>query len=147
MLEPLLARLEDGARTALEIGLTRAGECGDQFFGTEHLLLGVLAEPSTRVAQTLRSIACDPELLRAELLASMRCAPPLTSQAHVPFTPKVLNVLAAANDAARELGAERIAVEHLLLGMLGEPTTLAGRALAACNVEREKVLAALRARR
>jgi ATP-dependent Clp protease ATP-binding subunit ClpA len=61
------------------------------------------------------------------------------------FTDRARHVVAASQQAARTLGAERVSSEHLLLGLFAEPAGIAGRALAAMNVTEDSVRAALAA--
>jgi ATP-dependent Clp protease ATP-binding subunit ClpA len=63
------------------------------------------------------------------------------------FTDRARHVVAASQQAARALGAERVGTEHLLLGLFAEPAGIAGRTLAAMNVTEDSVRAALASQR
>ncbi len=63
------------------------------------------------------------------------------------FTKSARASVTGAQEAARRLKHDRVGTQHMLLGLLGQPTSVAGRALAdlavtAADVERE-ILAAL----
>jgi ATP-dependent Clp protease ATP-binding subunit ClpA len=62
------------------------------------------------------------------------------------FTDRARHVVAASQQAAASLGAERVGPEHLLLGLFAEPAGIAGRVLAAMNVTEDSVRAALASR-
>jgi ATP-dependent Clp protease ATP-binding subunit ClpA len=62
------------------------------------------------------------------------------------FTDRARHVVAASQQVALSLGAERVGAEHLLLGLFAEPSGIAGRALAAMNVSEDSVRAALASR-
>src|SRR5271166_6263109 len=59
------------------------------------------------------------------------------------FTDRARRVVAAAEQAALEFGANTVGTEHLLLGLFAEPEGIAGRVLAAMHVSEEFVLAAI----
>ena len=59
------------------------------------------------------------------------------------FTQKAQNALQFTLQAASELGHTYIGSEHLLLGLLQEPSSIAARCLEDRGVDREAVRAAL----
>lgn len=56
------------ARTALDLADRAAEELGDEFLATEHLLLGLLAEPSSPAAQILHQLGVRAEDVRAHVV-------------------------------------------------------------------------------
>jgi len=62
------------------------------------------------------------------------------------FTDRARHVVAASQQAASALGANRVGAGHLLLGLFAEPTGIAGRTLAAMDVTEDRVRAALASR-
>ncbi|PTR21351.1 ClpA/ClpB-like protein [Rhodococcus sp. OK519] len=61
------------------------------------------------------------------------------SQGFSRYTPRARNVVMAAQNAARAAGNHLIAPEHLVLGLLSEPDSIAMKALAAQGVEPDGV--------
>jgi len=55
------------------------------------------------------------------------------------FTTQARSVVSLAQDEARELGHPHVGTHHLLLGILDEPDTAGGRALAALGIDRNEV--------
>jgi ATP-dependent Clp protease ATP-binding subunit ClpA len=55
------------------------------------------------------------------------------------FTTQARSVVTLAQDEARELGHPNVGTHHLLLGILDEPDTAGGRALAALGIDRNEV--------
>ena len=55
------------------------------------------------------------------------------------FTTQARSVVTLAQDEARELGHPDVGTPHLLLGILDEPDTAGGRALAALGIDRNEV--------
>ena len=71
------------------------------------------------------------------------------SQGFSRFTEHARNVVVAAQNEARAAGNETICTEHLVLGLLGEPGTLAARSIVAqgvpLDIVRQTAIATLRA--
>lgn len=61
------------------------------------------------------------------------------------FTKDAREAVVQAQDEARALGAERIGTEHVLLGAIRQPDTVAGRALGSLGVDHRAVLGGVRA--
>jgi hypothetical protein len=59
------------------------------------------------------------------------------------FTPRARNVVVDAQEAARSLGHGHVGTEHVLLGILGNPDSLAAKALGRWELTRADVLADL----
>lgn len=55
------------------------------------------------------------------------------------FTDKARKVVVESQEAARRAGHDYIGTEHLVLGLLAVPDSLAGRAIQACGVELEQI--------
>ncbi len=64
------------------------------------------------------------------------------SQGFSRFTPRARNVVMAAQNEARAAGNDQITPEHVVLGLLSEPESLAVKALAAQGIDAEAVRAA-----
>jgi ATP-dependent Clp protease ATP-binding subunit ClpA len=59
------------AKRALELSWTEARERGQNYIGTEHLLLGLIREGSGVAVKVLENMGVKPELLRQKLLEKM----------------------------------------------------------------------------
>jgi ATP-dependent Clp protease ATP-binding subunit ClpA len=62
------------------------------------------------------------------------------------FTDRARHVVAEARQAATDSGASSVGPEHILLALFSEPAGVAARALAAMDVSKETVAAAIRVR-
>ena len=92
-------------------------------FGTEGMLLGLLAEGNSAAAQVLASAGAtfeSAQQLILEILGSLPTTPlePLSPQ--LPYAPRAKRVIELALEQAEQLGEAHIAPEHLLLGILKE---------------------------
>ena len=107
------------AEQAIEQARAAAGDLGHGYVGTEHLLLGILAEEDGLGAHILRRQGLDQERLRR--LVVRRCG---LGAPGVPGQGLTQNARAAVEHAAAEARALRhycIGTEHLLLGVLRLP--------------------------
>ena len=130
-------RFTERARSAIEKGREAAGEFGHSYVGSEHLLLGVVRETEGLGARVLRDNGLD-AAAAAMLLekAAGRGAPGLPVQGLTPRAKRIIRQ--AAEDAAR-LGHRYVGTEHLLLGILREPDSAAGRMILSRGIDLNKV--------
>ena len=116
-------------KRVVELAFQAAEEMGHRYVGTEHLLIGLLAEGSGVGARILGELGVTEATARAavdRLLAVMgqeRAGEPVAP-------PQPDQELHAAVDTARDLarleGAGSIRADHLLLAMAGPGSTVAG---------------------
>jgi hypothetical protein len=88
----------------------------------------------TKQAAQKRFVAKDPTAVDLD-----------ASQGFTRFTPRARNVVMAAQNEARAAGNDEITPAHLVLGLLSEPTAVAGKAIVAQGVKLAKVRKALTA--
>ena len=114
-------------------------------FGTETMLLGLLAEGTSPAANALSAAAVTFDDAQRHIVALLgaRPEPPvdIPTPPSLPFAPRVKRVLELARETVNVLGQIHVAPEHLLVGMLEETeeVELAGHlAGLAARVLREK---------
>jgi ATP-dependent Clp protease ATP-binding subunit ClpC len=103
--------------------LTRAGEearrLNHRFIGTEHILLGLVAEDGGVAMRVLERLGISAEQVRAAVERAVgRGTRPTFTQPTL--TPRTKRVIELAVDEARLLGHHYIGTEHLLLGLVRE---------------------------
>jgi ATP-dependent Clp protease ATP-binding subunit ClpA len=89
------------------------------YIGTEHILLGLLAEPESIGGAVLASFGITLESGREEVTTRIgrgKKAP----TGHIPFTPRAKKVLELSLREALKLGHNYIGTEHILLGLIRE---------------------------
>lgn len=103
-------RFSPSAANALELAVTEATALGHNYVGTEHLLLGLIAEPDGVAGQTLRAFGAELRLTRRAVAAALAGYVHLRAQTAaqgtaVPTeTPGVTAADAAAGTAAAGVG-------------------------------------------
>lgn len=112
-------RFSSRARQAVVLAQEESRRLGHSKVGTEHLLLGLLAEGEGVAAQVLAGagITLDAARVGVEELAGRGQNAP---SGHIPFTPRAKKVLELALREALHLKHDFIGTEHLLLGLLRE---------------------------
>jgi ATP-dependent Clp protease ATP-binding subunit ClpA len=89
------------------------------YIGTEHLLLGLLAEPEGLAAQVLQKFGITLDSTRAEVGAIIGLGKN-TPSGHIPFTPRAKKTLELGLREAKSLKHDYIGTMHLLLGIITE---------------------------
>jgi ATP-dependent Clp protease ATP-binding subunit ClpC len=124
----MFERFTDRARRVVVLSQTEARRLDHDRVGTEHILLGLLAEGDGLAAQALDSAGIELESVRQQIEAVVGRGESPPSQ-HLPFTPRAKKVLELSLREALELGYDYIGTEHILLGLLREGEGLAAKVL------------------
>jgi ATP-dependent Clp protease ATP-binding subunit ClpC len=142
----MFMRFTDRARRVVVLAQDEARELGHGSVGTEHFLLGLLAEGEGVAALVLESLGISPEEARErveEIAGRGQSAP----AGRIPFTAPAKKVLERSLREALQLGHQYIGTEHLLLGLLAGGEGIAFQVLAGLGVGyaqvRERVLGVL----
>lgn len=103
--------------TALTYAEEQRIRLGHNYVGTELMLLGLIAERNGIAGRTLRSVGLNLKDTQNEVEKIIgRGSGFLTVDAA--YSPRALQVIEAASVASGEMGQDRIATEHVLLGLL-----------------------------
>ncbi len=104
--------------------------------GTEHLLLGLLAEEDALVMDVLDNLGANPMVLQQAVERMMTDGVPsrLTTIPDLPYTPRARVVLDQAIAVAHEFGDGYVGTQHLLLGLIRERQGIAAQALTAAGL-------------
>jgi ATP-dependent Clp protease ATP-binding subunit ClpC len=140
-------QLTDRARNVLALAADQARSFNHQYIGTEHVLLGLIAENSGFARHILQSIGVDAGRIRVEIEKLVQKGPTPVTMGVLPRTPRTEQVIKFARDEAQSVGQKAVDVEHLLIGLLREPEGVAGIALSNLGVKTDQLRAeALRTR-
>jgi RNA polymerase sigma factor (sigma-70 family) len=143
-IEGLTQRFTERARRAVFLSQEEAGRFGENFVGTEHLLLGLLGAPESVGAKLLVRLGISPASIRSEILQQATRGPGSIGQSP-PLTPRAQRVIDLAWDEARELNHNYIGTEHMVLGLIREGDGLAARVLSGLGVTLERAQQEVRA--
>jgi ATP-dependent Clp protease ATP-binding subunit ClpC len=107
-----------------------ASQQGSKVIGTEHILLGLLRRRKRPPASCSRGPASSMDLLQAELERRGPAREKLSTSVEIPFSEETKKSLQYAEEEAERLMHPHIGTEHLLLGLLRQEDSVAGRMLA-----------------
>jgi ATP-dependent Clp protease ATP-binding subunit ClpC len=106
------------------------------YIGTEHILLGLLADPESLAVVVLSNLDIDRWAVDDTVRTTIRRGDPkqMTSGPDLPYTSRAKKVLELAMAEARELNHTYVGTEHLLLGLIAETKGIAAQALVDAGV-------------
>ena len=136
MWEPFTER----ARRSIVLAQEEAQRLGNNYIGTEHLLLGIISEGESVAAKVLENLGISLQKVRQEV-ESLVGKGGKTTQQEMVFTPRAKRVIELAFEEARSLTHNYIGTEHLLLGLIREGEGVAARVLSNLGVEPAKIRA------
>lgn len=136
MWEPFTER----ARRSIVLAQEEAQRLGNNYIGTEHLLLGIISEGESVAAKVLENLSVSLEKVRGEVEAIVGKGSQPSTQEMV-FTPRAKRVIELAFEEARALSHNYIGTEHMLLGLVREGEGVAARVLANLGIDPQKIRA------
>jgi Clp amino terminal domain, pathogenicity island component len=115
----MFERFTDRSRRVIVLAQEEARLLRHNYIGTEHLLLGMLADGEGDAARTLESVGVTLDAARREVrdILGEGHEP---QKGHIPFTPRAKKVLELALREALTLRSQSIGSVHLLLGLISE---------------------------
>ncbi len=131
-------RFTDRARASVVHAQDAARRLGHNYIGTEHVLLGIFAEPESVAAKALVLMGVTGDDVEAAVVEVIGRGQE-TVQGHIPFTPRAKKVLELSLREALALGHNYIGTEHMLLGLAREEKGVAATVLAARGVDYDRV--------
>jgi ATP-dependent Clp protease ATP-binding subunit ClpC len=122
--------------------LTRAREeatrLNHSYVGTEHILLGLVAEEEGVAIEVLRGLGADPQALARLVEGAIQPGrDAVNPRVDLPYTSRGKKILELAMQEVRMLKHRYVGSEHLLLGMLAEGKGIAAQVLAEAGVTLE----------
>jgi ATP-dependent Clp protease ATP-binding subunit ClpC len=130
----MFERFTERARRVIVLAQEEARVLQHNYIGTEHLLLGLVADGQGIAAQALEAMDISLEVVREQVGLVVRPGKkPLSG--HIPFTPRAKKALELALREALQLGDNYIGTEHILLGMLAEGDGIAAQVLTGLGVQ------------
>jgi ATP-dependent Clp protease ATP-binding subunit ClpC len=128
-------RYTEPARRALFFARYELSELGGTAIETEHILLGLLREGNGLTTNLFARAEVHVDSVRREIQMRMPDGQRFPTSMELPFSQHAKRVLKSGASESDRLGHNYIGTEHLLLGILREPDTVAAKIL----VERELI--------
>ncbi|MBO4885895.1 MAG: ATP-dependent Clp protease ATP-binding subunit, partial [Clostridia bacterium] len=113
-------------KKVLEQSAKEARDLGQNYVGTEHLLLGIMRDPG-RAGVILNAVSID--AVRSVVLQMVGEGDETGSPKSMSYAPRTKKVLEQSAKEARDLGQNYVGTEHLLLALLFEREGVAAQAL------------------
>lgn len=140
-------RFTDRARNIMQLANEEARRLNHEYIGTEHLLLGLVAEGSGVAAAVLKSLDVSLRKIRLEVEKIAVGGPEFAAADRLPQTPRAKQAIVFAMEEARSLNHNYVGSEHILLGLLREQEGVAAAVLMKLGVTldaaRQEVLSLL----
>jgi excisionase family DNA binding protein len=131
-------KFTERARKVLTLSREEAQRLQHNYIGTEHLLLGLIAEGGGVAGRALGSLGVDLEAVRARIEAITGKGNQVVS-GEIGLTPRAKKAIELAVDEARRMYHHYLGTEHLLLGLLREGEGIAVHVLQDMGLSVEKV--------
>jgi excisionase family DNA binding protein len=132
----LFSRFTDRARKVVTLAQEEARQINHNYIGTEHLLLGLLAEGKGVGALALKALGISLEEIRKDVVSKIGTGSS-TPRGPIPFTPRAKKTLELSLREALLLGHNYIGTEHIILALLKEGSGVASQVLQARDVKDE----------
>mgnify|MGYP000912391641 CR=1 FL=1 len=125
----------DPAKKVVQLAHREALRLGYDVIGTEHILLGILAEGEGLAVQALDALGINMDDLRERLERTMGQSTPILKPVDLPLSPRAKHVLDLSIREARNMGVNYVGTEHLLLGLLAEGEGIVPQTLLSLGVD------------
>jgi ATP-dependent Clp protease ATP-binding subunit ClpC len=122
-------KFTEGAKKALEWASFKARELQHNYIGTEHLLLGLIAEGESAAAKILGYAGITEENIKQDVLNLIGQGSDATEE-ELRLTPRSKKILELAISYSNKMGLNYVGTEHILLALIKEKEGVAYRILA-----------------
>lgn len=130
----------DRVKKVMQIAREESVRLGNDYVGTEHLLLGLVKEGDGVAVAVMRTMGVDLDELTTNIEKTITSTGGMmTIGQMLPFTPRAKKVLEIAANEARSMSHKYIGTEHLLLALMKDTESAAANALASAGLEYEKI--------
>lgn len=124
----MFERFTHRARQVIVLAQAEARSRNHNYIGTEHLLLGLIAEGEGVAAKALIELGVSLETTRIQVEDVVGAGTQIP-RGYLPFSPRAKKVLELSLREAQQLGHNYIGTEHLLLGLIREGEGVAAQIL------------------
>ena len=123
------SKFTEGAKKALEYAGVKAKELQQNYIGTEHLLLGLIAEGESVAARILNIAGITEEGIFQDILTLIGQGSGIVTEEELRLTPRSKKILELAISYSKQMGHNFVGTEHILLALIKEKEGVAYRIL------------------
>ena len=128
-------------KKVIQLAHKEALRLGHDVIGTEHILLGLVAEGEGVAAQVLAAFGVGTEEITQRVEQIVGRGEPKNKPVDLPLSPRAKRVLDLAMREARNMGVNYVGTEHILLGLISEGEGIAAQVLLSLDLDLQKVRA------
>jgi len=126
-------------QAVIQLSKEEAIRLGHAYIGSEHLLLGIFRQGDNKVIDILKSLNIEIADIKNHIEEQIRTSGGTMILGTLPFTKRAERILKNTYQEARDLNADIVDVEHLLLAILREQEGIAADILAQFSIDYEIV--------
>jgi ATP-dependent Clp protease ATP-binding subunit ClpC len=134
----MFERFTTSARRAVVLSQGEARALKQNHVGPHHLLLGVLTAEDATAGAVLASLGVEPEGVRRQVVAKYGHDEEETS-GHIPFSADGKKIFEHSFRESLDLGHNYIGTEHIVLGLIRDPSGDTSEVLTALGVRTDAV--------
>jgi ATP-dependent Clp protease ATP-binding subunit ClpB len=135
------------AQEVVQDAQKKAEEMQHQAVDVEHLLLALVEQSDSILVPLLQKVGASPRQIAASLRQELGKVPKIYGPTQAYITPRLNELFKRAQEEAGRLKDEYISVEHLLLGILDDPSGVAVQILKSNGASKDGVYSALQSMR
>jgi ATP-dependent Clp protease ATP-binding subunit ClpA len=139
----MFERFSERARRAMARANQQAQRFNHEYIGTEHILLGIVAEGDNAACEILRRLGVTLASVERAVERLVKAGPEMVTMGRLPQIPRAKRVIEYAIQEARRFKHDWVGTEHILLGLLREEDGVAAQVLASMNVTHDSARQAL----
>lgn len=127
------------AKTALGLAASAARSMGQNYIGTEHILLGMIRQQTGMAAQALLVNGVDETKLVDLIMELIAPTGHLELKEREGYSPRAQQVIGLAFQIAEQYHASAVGTEHILMALIREGSNVAVRILSTMGVSLQKL--------
>lgn len=126
-------------KKVVQLAHREALRLGHDIIGTEHILLGLIAEGEGVAVQVLESLGLDLDEMKIRIEEAVGSRSSKLRPVDLPLSPRAKRVLDLAIGEARNMRVNYVGTEHVLLGLLAEGEGVASQVMVSYGLDLETV--------
>ena len=134
----MIYKFTKSGERVIEISNEIAIKLGHSYIGTEHLLYGLVKEKNGIACKVLEKQNINSKMI-LDKIEEIIGTNNLTKIFNIGFTPRLKKVIENAFNEAKKIGSNFIGTEHLLIGVIKEADSIAGRILMDLGIDINRI--------